>query len=276
MRSNASCRLTDRAPSVAFDQIAESYDDLFTRSVIGRAQRSAVWEVLGETFRTGECVLELNCGTGEDALFLARQGVSVFAFDASAGMIEVAEKRKVTEGPELPVDFRIAETERIGSLAAKVSQFDGVVSNFSGLNCVRDLRAVGADLARMTAPNARLVLCLSSRFCLWEMLWFSAHLNFKKAFRRISGSASGHIGDLEVNVWYPTVSQVQNAFAPWFRLRLVRAVGFCVPPSYLEYWAAKHRGIITSLVLLDRGVSRLPFLSGLGDHILLRFEKVSS
>ena len=29
---------------LAFDSIAPGYDDLFTRSMIGRAQRGAVWE----------------------------------------------------------------------------------------------------------------------------------------------------------------------------------------------------------------------------------------
>ena len=30
---------------LAFDSLAAKYDDLFTRSMIGRAQRGAVWEV---------------------------------------------------------------------------------------------------------------------------------------------------------------------------------------------------------------------------------------
>ncbi len=30
----------------AFDSLAARYDDLFTRSMIGRAQRGAVWKVL--------------------------------------------------------------------------------------------------------------------------------------------------------------------------------------------------------------------------------------
>lgn len=78
---------------LAFDSIAEQYDDIFTRSLIGRAQRDAVWDVLRRTFRTGERILELNCGTGEDALFLSRLGVSVVACDASKRMIAVAARR---------------------------------------------------------------------------------------------------------------------------------------------------------------------------------------
>ena len=71
------------AVGLAFDTIAEQYDDLFTHSLIGRAQRNVVWEVLRHTFIPRERILELNCGTGEDALFLSRMGVSVHACDAS-------------------------------------------------------------------------------------------------------------------------------------------------------------------------------------------------
>src|ERR1700755_1327236 len=90
---------------LAFDQLATRYDDLFTRSLIGRAQRNAVWNVLAQTFQSGDHVLELNCGTGEDAFFLAGKGVSVVACDASEQMIELARKRHCTEAPNSPVMF---------------------------------------------------------------------------------------------------------------------------------------------------------------------------
>jgi ubiquinone/menaquinone biosynthesis C-methylase UbiE len=84
---------------LAFDYLAEGYDDLFTKSLIGRAQRDVVWNVLNHTFRSGDYVLELNCGTGEDAMFLARNGVSVAAFDASEQMIRIASQRLRAEAP---------------------------------------------------------------------------------------------------------------------------------------------------------------------------------
>ena len=54
---------------LAFDSLAAKYDDLFTRSMIGRAQRGVVWDALIDTFEPGAHILEVNCGTGEDALF---------------------------------------------------------------------------------------------------------------------------------------------------------------------------------------------------------------
>jgi ubiquinone/menaquinone biosynthesis C-methylase UbiE len=260
----------------AFDQIAEAYDELFTRSAIGRAQRSAVWDVLGGAFQPGDRVLELNCGTGEDALFLGRSGVSVLACDGSSAMVEVARKRKAREGPELPVEFRVCPNEKLQRLAVQAPLFDGALSNFSGLNCIEDLRSLARELAPIMKDGARLIFCLSTRICIWEILWFSSRLNFRKAFRRTSGSAIGHIGEAALRVYYPTLRQIRRAFAPLFRLTLVRAIGLFVPPSYLEFWATKHPRLITHLAGADRVFGRLPILRAVGDHALLRFQKVSS
>jgi ubiquinone/menaquinone biosynthesis C-methylase UbiE len=96
---------------LAFDRLAAKYDDMFTHSMIGRAQRQAVWDVLLDTVEPGSHVLELNCGTGEDALFLAQHDMSVVACDASKRMIERARQRMRSEDPEAPIEFRHLATE---------------------------------------------------------------------------------------------------------------------------------------------------------------------
>ena len=102
--------------ALVFDQMAADYDDVFTRSMIGRAQRDSVWSVLNRTFRSGDHILELNCGTGEDALFLSRNSIAVTACDASEQMIAVASSRLRTEALGAPVKFSLLPTERIHEL----------------------------------------------------------------------------------------------------------------------------------------------------------------
>src|SRR5271155_3720058 len=130
---------------LAFDSLAARYDDLFTRSMIGRAQRGAVWKVLIDTFKPGSHILELNCGTGEDALFLARHNVSVVACDASERMIETARQRMRCEDPDAQIHFELLPTEHLSELLPS-KLFDGALSNFSGLNCVADLHKTARDL----------------------------------------------------------------------------------------------------------------------------------
>ena len=260
------------AASAAFDRLAGSYDEVFTRSVIGRAQRGIVWKVLAETFRAGDRILELNCGTGEDALFLGRRGVAVEGCDASAEMIGVARRRKILEGTELPIQFRQLPTEEIRRLRGQ--SFDGALSNFSGLNCVGELDRVGSDLSALVRKGGNLVFCLSNRVCLWEFVWFGARGNFEKGRRRLGGSTTAQLGERSVHVWYPTLREIARAFSPWFRLRSARAVGLLVPPSYLEFWASRHRKVISVLAGIDWALGHVPIVRELGDHVLLRFERV--
>ncbi len=224
--------------ALVFDQMASEYDDVFTRSSIGRAQRNVVWNVLTQAFQPGEHILELNCGTGEDALFLARRAIAVTACDASPKMIQVALKRLRTEAHNGQIQLHLLPTERLREL--QPTMFDGAFSNFSGLNCVPDLKQAANDLASLLSTNATLVICLSTRFCLWEVIWFLSHGNVRKAFRRCSGRTTATVGEFTVDVYYPTVRKLQQLFAPAFVMRSCKGVGIAVPPSYVETWINCH------------------------------------
>jgi ubiquinone/menaquinone biosynthesis C-methylase UbiE len=257
----------------AFDTLAGAYDDMFTRSMIGRAQRDAVWDSLEDLFKPGARILELNCGTGEDALFLARRDIAVVACDGSAGMIETARKRLRGEKPEAPIHFLVLPTELLSRLRPS-ARFDGVLSNFSGLNCVVNLNQAARELARLVVPHAPVVLCLSTRFCLSEMLWFLFHGKPRKSFRRTSGHATANIGNFSVNVYYPTLRELARSFSPWFRLRSTKGIGVTVPPSYLESFINGRPRLLACLQTIDRHIAHLPLFRVLGDHMLLHFERV--
>jgi SAM-dependent methyltransferase len=258
---------------LAFDSMAESYDDLFTRSMIGRAQRGAVWDALLDAFGPGAHILELNCGTGEDALFLARHDISVLACDGSDGMIRTARKRKRDEDPNAPIQFELLPTEHLAKLHPG-HLFDGALSNFSGLNCVSNLDPVVWDLATLVKARAPVLICLSTRFCLAETLWFLLHGDFRKAFRRTPGVAHAKVSEFMVKVHYPTLRQVRESFSPWFRLRSCTGIGVAVPPSYLEPMIRKYPRLLGLLHWVDKRISHLPLLRIMGDHMLLHFERV--
>jgi SAM-dependent methyltransferase len=257
-----------------FDRLATSYDQDFTDSLIGRAQRGEVWRVLRKIFHANDNILELNCGTGEDAFFLAAQGTSVFSCDASQQMILRAEHRLRQMQELLPVVFCYLPTERIAELNPP-TPFDGAFSNFSGLNCVADLASLSAELARLTRPSGQLLLCLSTRYCLIEMLYYMLRGQPQKAFRRCKGRTQATLHGAPLTVYYPTLGELRRNFAPHFQLRSVRGVGVAIPPSYLEPWVNRHRRVFEFLCCIEPRVAGLPILRTTGDHLLLRFERVT-
>jgi ubiquinone/menaquinone biosynthesis C-methylase UbiE len=258
---------------LAFDTLAEEYDAHFTQSHIGRAQRDVVWREAVVAFEGKHSILELNCGTGEDALFLAARGHRVTALDASRAMIDRASMRKECEAPDAAIDFRLLPTEQISSLPT--DQFDAVFSNFSGLNCVSDLRATAEQLALRTPNGAPVLLCVSTRLCMWETAWFLLQGKLRKAIRRWSGHSTATLNGVDVAVHYPAVYKFCDAFAPGFKLRRVTGVGIFVPPSYLEPWMQRLPRMLAAMRHVDRIVCHLPVLRTIGDHMLLHFVRAA-
>jgi ubiquinone/menaquinone biosynthesis C-methylase UbiE len=84
-----------REYSSPFDSIAGQYDATFTSSTIGQVQREPVWDELKKTFHRGDRILDIGCGTGVDARFLAERGIDVVACDSSTRMLRIAEQRIV-------------------------------------------------------------------------------------------------------------------------------------------------------------------------------------
>jgi SAM-dependent methyltransferase len=268
-----SSSLVQRQVSLAFDGIAEQYDDIFTRSMIGRAQRGVVWKALLQTFHPGDHILELNCGTGEDALFLAGHGIAVTGYDASEKMIDMARRHK--RSPHAEVRFDTLPTEDLSELQPS-NLFDGVFSNFSGLNCVADLDQVCVDLASLVPVGASFLACLSTRYCMMETVWFLLHGSPRKAFRRYRGRTSAIVGQFTVNVRYPLMNELKRSFAPYFKLRSCTGIGVFVPPSYVEPWISRFPHLLNLLRSIDETVSGLPLFRVVGDHMLLRFERVQA
>jgi hypothetical protein len=182
-------------------------------------------------------------------------------------MIQVA-KRCTGTGMSADVEFLNLANEDLGFMPSQ-KLFDGAFSNFSGLNCLFDLRPFASNLAALVKPGAPVLLCLWARVCVTEFIWYVLRGQLKKASRRFFGRATAKLGDMTISVSYPTVSAVRRAFSPWFKLRSRRAVGLFVPPSYAEQWMAKHPKTLACLERLDRICAGWPILRGAGDHVLV-------
>ncbi len=263
---NTAFGVTLTSAATAFDHVAGSYDAQFTDTAIGRAQRKQVWTALLATFSPGSRVLELNCGTGEDARFLAKHGRSIVACDASVEMIAVAKRH----GHGATLEYLHLANEELGSLRAE-APFDGIFSNFSGLNCLAYLSPVARDLANLVKPGGRVLVCIWSRVCPAEILWYLLHAQPHKALRRFRANSVARLGGLNISVTYHTLREIRRAFSPWFNLKSRRAIGLFVPPSYAESWMRRHQSALALFERLDRALADRPLFRDLGDHILLEF-----
>ena len=130
-----------------FDGVARRYDITNTVLSFGqdRSWRKLTREALNP--KPGEKVLDLAAGTGVSTVELARSGAWCVATDFSKGMLQA--------GSERPVPMVAGDAMHLPYADAS---FDAATISF-GLRNVSDFRAGLAEIARVTKPGGRLVVC---------------------------------------------------------------------------------------------------------------------
>jgi SAM-dependent methyltransferase len=231
--------------------------------------RSAVWARCAARFAPGSRVLEMNCGTGEDAVWLAQRGVHVLATDLSPAMLAVAASKFVAVPGAVTVQFQQLAWEDLGSL--NQGPFDGALSNFGGLNCVRDLHSAASALGKTLRPGATAILCIMGPLVPWEWIWFLGQGHAARAFRRMRPNGARWSG---VTIRYPSIGTTRRAFAPAFRLLRVAAIGAVLPPPYTEPRLGRHRQLLAALNHFERRFETWWPLPWLADHYLMELERL--
>jgi demethylmenaquinone methyltransferase / 2-methoxy-6-polyprenyl-1,4-benzoquinol methylase len=132
-----------------FDDVAARYD--LTNDVLSLGQtrlwRRAVARAVDA--RPGERVLDLAAGTGSSSLPFVAAGAQVVAADFSLGMLRVGKRAHPT------LDLIAGDALR---LPFADGSFDAVTISF-GLRNVSDVDAALTEMARVTKPGGRLVVC---------------------------------------------------------------------------------------------------------------------
>lgn len=259
----------------AFNAIAQTYDADFTESIIGKLQRNKVWYYLQKYLPQNKKlkILEINCGTGTDALWLANKAHQVIATDASDKMIEWANvKLKNTEWHSSLV-FEICSFQNLTEKYQN-QKFDIIFSNFAGLNCVdqKALKQLNSDFSNLLNPDGKLIMVLLGKYCLMERIYFFLKRDFSKITRRMT-FANAKLSENNIQlIWYYSANELQQIFNS-FQLIIKKPVGLFIPPSYLEKMAVKYPKLIRILSFFEKKLGNMSSLSNFGDHILILFEK---
>ncbi len=249
------------APAPAFEAAAADYDTSFGRNPVGLLFRHVVQSRLESLFARGARVLDVGCGTGEDAVFLASRGVRVVGIDPSPAMIARARLKAGERG--LGADECRFEPLAAEDLAVAGGGFDGAYSNFGALNCA-DLRAAGSALAAALRPGAPVLLSLLGPWPLPAVV--------RRLLTGLGQPRRGRpprVAGLPVAVAYPTLAEARRALGPSLVWTDAYALGVLLPGPEHAPWTAGHPQAFGLLAALERGLRRWPGLRQLGDHVVL-------
>lgn len=265
-----------RQIAAAFNRVATGYDATYGPggNRMMRWLRRENLATLQATFPPGSRLLEIGCGTGEEALHLARAGYTILATDISPAMVAQTAAKARAAGLEARLSALVLPGGGLGALRPS-ARFDGAFASFGSLNCEPALSQLAAALARLLRPGSAFVCSVMARWCPFELIWFLLHGQPRTAFRRLSrrwgtAAVAGANGvRATVPVRYFSASDIAAGFAPDFNLEYTGSLALFLPPPYLADLYRRHPALFAVLEQCDkRWRGRWPWRN-LGDHICL-------
>ncbi len=254
----------------AFSKQSVKYDEDDSRNQVLQDMRKQVYAHVSEFLKEKSHVLELNAGTGIDALHFVQQGHSVHATDLSDGMIAQLEKKIVHHQLHGRLACQQISYEHLEKLDEQ--KFDYVFSNFGGLNCIDDVSRVTKNLPSLLNPGAHVTWVIMPPVCIWEILGvFKGH--FKQAFRRFhKDGVMAHLEGEYFKTYYHSLSQIKKAFGAEFKF--IKSEGLCLvsPPPSRANFPIQYPKLYRSLQKLDSQLRESFPFNRWGDHIIVTFQ----
>jgi ubiquinone/menaquinone biosynthesis C-methylase UbiE len=259
--------------SEAFTKQSKIFDAIYNGDKIIQYKRQRIRDHILNYARPNDFMLELNCGTGEDALFFAQRGFRVHATDISSGMLDELKKKVKHIRSESRISIEQCSFAGLEVLQEKQT-FNYIYSNFGGLNCTEELGAVLHSFENLLATGGVVTLVIISKFCLWEsLLLFRGR--FKTAFRRFFARKGrrAHVEGSFFKCWYYSPSFIKQQLQDKYELLSLEGLCTIVPPSYIENFAERYPVLFRFLTARENKLKTKWPWNRIGDYFIISFRK---
>lgn len=259
--------------SAAFSAQAPIFDKIYGTDLIVAYKRKRVRDHVQALIKQHANILELNAGTGEDAVYFARAGHSVHATDISEGMQEQLSIKIKNVGLTQKISTEICSYTSLDLLQQK-GPYDLIFSNFAGLNCTNELEKIFQSFDKLLNPQGIITMVLLPSFCLWETLLIFKG-KFKTATRRFFSNKgrAAKVNDVPFICWYHNPKTVIHLLEK--KYDLIGFEGLCsiVPPSYIEHFGEKHPKLFSYLTKKENKYKGSWPWKYIGDYYIISFQK---
>jgi len=256
--------------SNAFDLAAEEYDFTINRNFINTWIRRRSLQVLKKLVRPDDLLLEVGCGTGAEAMEVARWVSGVIATDVSARMTELVRAKSIARGIGgriVPLTISAAEIAKardsVGSRSIRVGySFNGA------LNCEPRLDSFVTQLHSLLEPGGYFVCSVRNTTCASEMVSHGLVLQFSKATPRRVQPTMVSVGGVDIPSTYFSPSDFVSHFEPYFTPVETIGLPTLLPPAYLNEYYLMARRFTSLLERLEPLLSGVVPFNRLGDQTL--------
>jgi SAM-dependent methyltransferase len=264
--------------AAAFDAVAGRYDDAMSAATnpIVALVRQRVYRATARHFPAGSRLLEIGCGTGEDAVALARRGYRIVASDVSPGMIEQTRAKAAASACADAIQVIVNGVEALAAeWPALGLAIDGVFSNLAPLNCELSLQPLRRLLEQVLPVGGRFLAVVLPRVCPLEIAIFLARGQPGAALRRFRRDPVADVEGVRFLMRYYGPGDFDRALGPAFRRVETRSLGLALPPLAFGGMCQRRPRLFRALAALDDRVSGVPLLRRMGDHVLLAYKRVA-
>ena len=260
----------------AFDSASEEYDFTIGANFINRWIRDRSIRELLSLSNPRDVILEIGCGTGAEAVTIAKHVTEVVATDISEEMVSIL-KRKI-ESRKL--QGRI-QAMKLGAFEiSKASEFlpkgrARIAYSFNGaLNCEPGIERFPAELSKVVEDGGFFVCSIRNSLCLSEAVVHAAAFQFDRMAPRKRQPIMVSVGGIDVPSFYYRPKRFAEFFSSRFRVRRMIGLPAILPPAYLSDIYFRARRVLSLAERVENlAASRFP-LNRLGDQTLIVFQKV--
>jgi ubiquinone/menaquinone biosynthesis C-methylase UbiE len=254
----------------AFSRKSLQYDDFGKDHQNLIYMRNTVRSHVLKNLKPGDRILEINAGTGSDALFFAQSGYYTHATDLSPGMITQIQNKIKQYQIQDKLTVQLCSFTELVRLDRK--PFEYVLSNMGGINCHPIPSEIVRSISQVLMPGGTVTWVVMPPTCLWELIQvFRGHS--RVATRRLNNEGVvANVEGINFKTYYYSPRQIIQAFGRNFQLLQVQGLSVFTPPADHKEFSDNHKHIYRLLQSLDQRLSGLPPLNRMGDFFIISFK----
>jgi ubiquinone/menaquinone biosynthesis C-methylase UbiE len=266
-------KIQEQKAAEAFNKQSAVFDAIYSPNLIIQYKRKRVRDHVEKYLPLCSNILELNAGTGEDAVYFASKGHYVHATDIAAEMQQQLIKKVSEAGLSKNVSTETCSFNNLPALQNK-GPYDLIFSNFAGLNCTGDLDKVLQSFTPLLKQGGITTLVVMPDFCWWETM-LALRGNFKLAFRRFHSKhgVKANVEGVSFTCWYYSPDYITSVLKDEFELLSVEGLCTIVPPSYFENFPVRFPGLFAWLQKAEKKLKRLWPWKTTGDYFIISLRK---
>lgn len=264
-----------RGISEAFDSASEEYDFTINSNRINRWIRKRSIDLILKYVNKNSILLEIGCGTGEEAIKIVSHVKKIVATDISCKMIELLNlkiKGRSLQDKIVPIRVAASGIAELANLFL-MDKFDLAYSLNGALNCELKINLFPKSLSGLIKPNGYFICSIRNSVCASEMLSHLFAFQFDKCTPRKKQPMMVSVGGKDIPAFYYKPEEFARFFKPWFEVRRIIALPAIIPPAYLSEYFVKLGPIARIAEKLDSFISEIPLMNLLGDQTLFVFQK---